>query len=264
MTENQRHDAWEAGQSYETYMGRWSALIADRFLEWLDPPRGADWADIGCGTGALARAILKRADPASVVGIEPSPGFVAHARALTPDDRARFVEGGAEALPLPDASLDVAASALVLNFVPDRIKALTEMRRALRPGGMLGFYVWDYPGGGMGFIDAFWKAAAKLDPAAAALDEAARFPFCTRDGLMALCAEAGLAADVIALEADTVFPSFDDFYFPFTLGAGPAPGYLASLEAGRQAALRDELAAQLDRGGAVSLTARAWAVRARL
>ncbi|WP_204113495.1 class I SAM-dependent methyltransferase [Shimia biformata] len=264
MTEKQRHDAWDAGQSYETYMGRWSARIAETFLDWLAPPKGADWIDVGCGTGALSRTILARTNPASVVGIEPSPGFVAHARALTPDDRARFCEGGAEALPLPDASCDVAASALVLNFVPDRVKALGEMRRVLRPGRLLGFYVWDYPGGGMGFIDAFWKAAAALDPAAAELDEAVRFPFCTRDGIAALCREAGIKAEVTALEVETVFDSFEDFFSPFTLGAGPAPGYLASLPLDGQAALRQALAAQLDRGGAVRLTARAWAARARM
>ncbi len=80
------------------------------------------------------------------------------------------------------------------------------MQRVLRPGGLLGFYVWDYPGGGIGFIDAFWKAAADIDPRAAALDKSRRFPFCTRSGLLTLCRAAGLRAPVIEpIETQIVF-----------------------------------------------------------
>ena len=90
------------------------------------------------------------------------------------------------------ASRDVVASALVLNFVPDRPKALAEMKRVVRPGGTIGFYVWDYPGGGVEFMRAFWTAATALDPAARELTEDRRFPFCTPDGLTDLVRGAGL------------------------------------------------------------------------
>lgn len=257
-----RHDAWDAGQNYETYMGRWSNLVADQFLDWLDAPRNADWLDLGAGTGALSRSILKKADPASVTGIEPSEGFVAHARALTPDPRATFAVGGAENLPLADDAIDVAASALVLNFVPDRNLALQELARVTRPGGLISFYVWDYPNGGMGFIDVFWKTAASLDAKAAALDEGDRFPFCTEAGLRELCDSAGFEnAEIAALEIDTVFPSLNDFIHPFTLGAGPAPGYYASLSEGQQAAFRDALSDRLGAETPIRLKARAWAVK---
>src|SRR3546814_20348930 len=59
------------------------------------------------------------------------------------------------------------------------------------------FYVWDYPGGGIGFITAFWKAVMKLDERARDLTEGKRFPFCTRDGLAALCRDAGLRDIVV-------------------------------------------------------------------
>ncbi len=255
------HDAWSAGQSYDEYMGRWSRAIAEQFVAWLDRPPRLDWVDVGCGTGALAATILTVGAARSVVGVDPSTGFVAHATAAVPDPRARFEVGAAGALPLADESVDVVASALAYNFVPERPEALAEFRRVVRPGGTISFYVWDYPGGGVGFIDAFWKAAAELDPAAADLDEAGRFPFCTPDHLGAEANDAGGAeVEVRAIEIETPFATFDDLWHPFTLGAGPAPGYLASLDAAARSALRDRLLAQLG-AGPIELVARAWAVR---
>ncbi len=98
--------------------------------------------------------------PRSIKATDQSSDFVAHAREALSDPRASFAVADALDLPADDASIDVITAALVLNFVPDRTAGLKEMCRTLRPGGLLSFYVWDYPGGGMGFIDAFWKAAA--------------------------------------------------------------------------------------------------------
>ncbi len=247
--------------------------MAVRFLDWLGAPAGADWLDLGCGTGALTQTILARSSPRSVVGIDASAGFVAHARATTADERARFEVGDAQKLPLADASVDVAASALVLNFVPDRVAALRELQRVVRPGGFLSFYVWDYPGSGMGFMNAFWNAAIALDPNAAELGEGRRFTFCTPEGLTALCAEAGLTAVTVApIEIETRFASFEDYWQPFTLGAGPAPGYCASLPEDKRAALKERLKQDVGGEGArpgareggdgpVGFIARAWAVR---
>jgi SAM-dependent methyltransferase len=259
-----RHDAWQAGDSYEAYMGRWSRLIAPRFLAWLGPADGLDWLEVGCGTGALSAAILAQATPRSLVAVDPSEGFLATARAQLPDGRVEFRVGDAQALPLPDASRDVVVSALVLNFVPDRQKALAEMQRVARAGGTIGFYVWDYPGGGMGLMRAFWDAAAALDPAARDLTEDKRFPFCTPDGLTAAATAAGLgAAEMTAIEVPTVFRDFDDFWRPFTLGAGPAPGYCMSLAPEARERLKEKLQASLPTSadGSIALTARAWAVK---
>jgi SAM-dependent methyltransferase len=265
MAEANRHDAWQAGDSYDAYMGRWSRQVAPRFLDWLAPAPGLDWLEVGCGTGALSAAILARCDPASLVAIDPSEGFVASARANVPDARATFRVGDAQDLDAADASKDVVASALVLNFVPDRAKALAEMKRVARPGGTVAFYVWDYPGGGVEFMRAFWTAATALDPDARDLTEDRRFPFCTPEGLAALARSAGLGAVVCEpIEAPTVFRDFDDLWRPFTLGAGPAPGYCAKLppEARERlrVRLRDSLPHQAD--GTIPLKVRAWAVRA--
>jgi SAM-dependent methyltransferase len=263
MAGEAKHDSWSAGRSYDHYMGRWSRLIAAEFLRWLDAPENADWLDIGCGTGALSQSILEFNSPSSLVGIDQSADFVAHAREHVADPKARFEVGGAEALPLDDGSVDVAVSALVLNFVPDKAKALREMQRVVRPGGLVSFYVWDYPGGGMGFIDAFWKAAAAIDPGAQALDEAGRFPFCTPAGLKAICREAGMKGAIVQpIEVLTTFPDFEAFWHPFTLGAGPAPGFCMSLPEDKRADLKRQLEKRLGGDGRViRLPARAWAVR---
>ncbi|HYF57847.1 MAG TPA: methyltransferase domain-containing protein [Burkholderiaceae bacterium] len=266
MSDTARHDAWQAGDAYEAYMGRWSRRIAPRFLEWLDPPAGSDWLDVGCGTGALSAAVLSDRAPRGLIGVEPSAGFLARARATVVDPRVEFREGDAGRLPLEAAGRDVAVSGLVLNFVPDRDAALSEMRRVLRPGGTVGFYVWDYPGGGIGFMRAFWNAAAALDPGAGELTEGRRFPFCTPPELRAMAERAGFASvEVTAIEVPTVFRDFDDYWRPFTLGAGPAPGYCASLAPDARERLRGSLEASLPRGadGSIALTARAWAVRGR-
>jgi SAM-dependent methyltransferase len=259
-----RHDAWQAGQHYESYMGRWSRRVAPLFLDWLGVADGLDWLEVGCGTGALSAEILRRCRPKSLISIDPADGFVATARASVPDKRAAFRTGDAQSLDLAGHSRDVVVSALVLNFVPDKPAALREMKRVVRPGGTIGFYVWDYPGGGVGFIREFWNAAATLDPAAADLAEDRRFPFCTPAGLAELARDAGLpAVDCVPIEVPTVFTDFDDYWRPFTLGAGPAPGYCASLDRTARQHLEQRLRDSLPRrdDGSIAFGARAWAVR---
>ena len=146
MDKTSRHDAWTAGDSYDTYMGRWSRPVALRFLGWLDLPGKLEWLELGCGTGALTDRIVRQCDPASVLAIEPSEGFLLKVREMISDARLDARKGDAESLrQFPDASRDVAVSGLVLNFVPDRLAALREMRRIVRPGGTVAFYVWFFP-----------------------------------------------------------------------------------------------------------------------
>ncbi len=266
MSDTTRHDAWQAGSSYDAYMGRWSRRVAPRFLDWLALPEGLDWLEVGCGTGALSAAILATCNPKSLLAIDPSEGFIATAAANVSDARAEFRVGDAQALQTQSAAKDVVVSGLVLNFVPDRAKALAEMRRVGRPGATVAFYVWDYPGGGIEFMRAFWDAATALDPAASDLTEGRRFPFCMPAGLTALAEAAGLeAVECVPIEVATTFRDFDDFWTPFTLGAGPAPGYCASLAPEARQRLKEKLQADLPvrPDGSIPLTARAWALRAR-
>ena len=265
MAEASRHDSWQAGDSYDLYMGRWSRQVARLFLDWLDPRPDLDWLDVGCGTGALSAAVLDRAAPRSLVAIDPSEGFLRKARESVRGNAVQLLVGDAQSLPLASDSRDVVVSGLVLNFVADRIRALTEMKRVARSGGTVAFYVWDYPGGGIGFIRAFWDAAARLDPKASELTEDRRFPFCTPAGLLELARSAGLAEpEQTSLEATAVFRDFDDFWLPFTLGAGPAPGYCAALDDVARdrlkQALQDSLRPTDD--GSISFKTRAWAIKA--
>ncbi|MFC0541581.1 class I SAM-dependent methyltransferase [Kutzneria chonburiensis] len=257
------HDVWAVGDAYEAYIGRWSRPVAAEFVRWLAAPAGGRWVDVGCGTGALTATVLAAADPAHLLGVDPSAGFLAGARSRVTDPRVSFQVGDARALPLPDRSVDVVVSGLALNFVPDPVLAATEIARILTPGGVAGAYVWDYADG-MGMLRHFWDAAAALDPAAVELDEGNRFPLCRNDALGRLWSDAGLGdVRVQAVEVPTVFADFDDYWGPFLGGQGPAPGYAMSLSDKQRGALRDLLHDRLPiaADGTIPLTARAWAVR---
>lgn len=262
MTVNIR-DSWSSGSAYEGYVGRWSRLVAPRFLDWLAVPAGRRWLDVGCGTAILTRAILDRCDPTSVIGVDPSPGFLDHARSVVDDRRVVLTEGTAAATGIPDGSVDSVVSGLVLNFVPDVAEALAEALRVVTPGGAIGAYVWDYAEG-MQFMRRFWEAVVAQDPATSARDEATRFPIAAPGPLGDGFRMAGLRdVDVRGIEIPTHFADFDDFWMPFLRGTGPGPAYVASLDEGARDDLRQRLRASLPTGadGSIRLTARAWAAR---
>jgi SAM-dependent methyltransferase len=256
-------DQWAAGSTYEDFMGRWSRRLAPQFVSWLRIPRGVHWLDVGCGTGSLVHAICDHADPASVVGCDPAKPFVEFARAHTHDARVAFVAAGAGSLPRRREGYGSVASLFALNFFPDPEAAVHEMRSVAAPRGTVSACVWDYSDG-MQFLRAFWDAAAAVDSAARALDERHRFPLCRRDTLTALFRGSGLG-DVRCepIDIPTAFASFDDYWRPFLGGTGPAPSYVASLDADRRAILARRLEEMLRPGpdGTIALTARAWAVR---
>jgi SAM-dependent methyltransferase len=256
-------DTWESGDQYEPYVGRWSRLVAREFLTWLGKQSRSRWLDVGCGTGALTQTILDQAAPLEVVGVDPSPGFIAHARKQITDPRVRFESGDARYIPLASGTFNVVVSGLVLNFVPQPDQAVAEMRRTARPGGLVGSYVWDYAGE-MQLMRHFWDAAAALDPTAGDLDEGRRFSLCNPEQLTRLFEGAGLQrVETTAVDVPTVFENFDDYWQPFVGGQGPAPSYAMSLSEAQRAALRDRIREGLpiEPDGSIHLIARAWAVK---
>lgn len=265
MTREHASDTWDHGSAYEQYVGRWSRQVAARFLSWVALPAGKRWLDVGCGTGALSAAIIDHCEPALVVGVEPSEGFLKTARESL-GDRVVLRQGSATAIPLGDAEVDVVVSGLVLNFVQDPRAALAEMARVTGDGGTVAAYVWDYAGK-MEFMRLFWDAAVELDPNAASLDEGIRFPLCRPDALEALHIQAGLLdVRVTSIEIQTEFIDFDDYWRPFLGGQGPAPAYAMSLDETMRARLRDVIRRRLpiEPDGSISLTARAWACGANV
>ena len=186
-------ESWGSGDAYERYVGRWSRQVAVELLRWLAPARGLTWADVGCGTGALAATILAGSEPAAIEGLDTSEGFVAAARERVRDPRARFVTGDATRLPWEAGAFDLTVSGLVLNFVRDHAAMAREMARVTKPGGRVCLYVWDYAGG-MQMIRHFWDAVIAVSPGAAKLDQADRFPICQPEPLRALFEGAGLRA----------------------------------------------------------------------
>jgi len=133
---------------YELMMGRWSALVAEPFLDWLALPSGLGWLDSGCGDGSFTEQLVLRQSPSSVVGVDPAPAQLAFARQRASMASVSFLEGDAQALPVPSASVDAAVMALVLFFVPDPLRGIRELLRVTRPGGTIAAYHWDMAGGG--------------------------------------------------------------------------------------------------------------------
>ena len=91
--------AGRSALAYDAFMGRWSRLVAHDFLAWLSVPPHSRWLDVGCGTGALASAILQSASPSEIWGIDPSEEYIAYARASLPQDRCHLLVADAQELP---------------------------------------------------------------------------------------------------------------------------------------------------------------------
>lgn len=258
-------DRWTSGFQYEQWMGRWSRLLAVEFLQWLNMASGLRWLDVCCGTGIVSETIADHAAPATVVGIDQSPQQIEFARQNRSHPNITFETGDAMSMQLPDSSFDIVVCGLGLNFIPDPTRAVKEFGRVLLPGGTVAAFVWDYAEGAR-FLREFWDAAIAVDPEAAALDQARRFTICTRDGLRVPFDQAKLESITIhALEIETRFANFEDYWDPLLTGQGSAPAYMATRDEKTRAAIRARLRATLPANarGEIILPARAWAVRAR-
>jgi trans-aconitate methyltransferase len=254
---------WGSAGPYELYVGRWSRKVAKKFLDWIAVPNGAAWADIGCGTGALAACILAQCQPRSVAMVDKADGFVASARQNITDPRVTFDTADATALSWADNTFDATVSGLVLNFVPDHKSTASEMARVTRSGGKAAAYVWDY-GRAMEMMRHFWDAALAASPQDSKLDEAERFPICQPEALQQLFRDVGLKSVLCrAVDIPTVFRNFDDYWNPFLGKQGSAPTYLASLDDAIREKIRLKLQSRLvpSPDGTIAMTARAWAVQ---
>jgi ubiquinone/menaquinone biosynthesis C-methylase UbiE len=252
--------SFDDSAAYERFIGRWGRAAGESFLDWVAPPAGAVWLDVGCGTGLFTELVCETRAPAAVVGIDRADAQIAYAGRKPVARRARFQVGDAQALPFRDASFDVVASALVINFIPDRQRALDEMRRVARPGGLVAGYVWDFPEERspsgpfrLGLRDVLAQVPAMPGTADS-----------TRDALAALFEQAGLA-DIATRSIDVTveFADFDAFWLAQTPSYAPTTRLIAAMSERDRARLVDAVRARLQSraDGGIRYAARANAVR---
>jgi SAM-dependent methyltransferase len=250
---------FDDGAAYERYMGVWSRSVGTAFLDWLAPPPGLKWLDVGCGNGAFTATLFDRCAPVSVDGIDRSEAQIAHARARFAGRAARFHRGDAMALPFDDDQFDAAVMPLVIFFVPAPARGVAEMARVVRSGGIVTAYGWDLEGGGFPY-EAFRQEISAIGgtvpqpPNPGAAD---------RGVLQRLWNDAGLT-DIATREitVQRTFDSFDDYWAIASRGpsVGAALAEIPSADvAALQARMRDVLPA--DRDGRITITGRANAVR---
>ena len=248
---------------YERFMGRWSRLLAPAYVAFAGVKNGDRVLDVGTGTGSLAAAVEASMPASEIVGVDPSEGFIAYAQKNAKSNRVHFEVGDAQALKFKDASFDNTLALLVMNFVPDPNKAVAEMRRVTRQQGIVSACVWDYDAG-MQMLRFFWDEAVAFDPAIEPKDE--RHMKLSRQGQLGdLWRKAGLVnVKEEPLVIDQAYASFNDYWEPFTKGAGPGGAYVVSLSEDRRQQLEARMRKRLlmDRqDGPFTLTARAWCVR---
>jgi SAM-dependent methyltransferase len=253
---------FDDGAAYERYMGEWSRLTGETFLDWLAPESGLRWLDVGCGNGAFTEMLVERCAPASVHGIDPSESQLAYARSRPAARGAQFRQGDAMRLPFPDDTFDAAVMPLVIFFVPDPARGVAEMARVVCPGGTVSAYAWDMEGGGFPYraLHDEMRELGGTVPVPPS-PEASRI-----DALRDLWAGAGLdAVETREINVRRTFADFED-YWTTVLGGASVRQQLAAMASEElallKARMRDRLPAETD--GRITYGARANAVKGRV
>jgi ubiquinone/menaquinone biosynthesis C-methylase UbiE len=250
---------FDDGAGYERAMGVWSRLAGDVFLDWLAPPLGLRWIDIGCGNGAFTELLVQRCAPEEVHAIDPSECQLAFARKRPAMRPAAFHQGDAMALPYPADRFDAAVMALVIVFLSDPAKAIDEMVRVVRPGGRVATYVWDMLDGGFP-LDPILN---EIRTTGFVLPSPPRTSASRMDVLRDLWIRAGLE-DVVTREVtvERTFADFDDFWM--TNLTGPTVGSaIAGMASGEAEELKRRVRVRLSgfAGRPITCRARANAIR---
>jgi SAM-dependent methyltransferase len=250
---------FDNGAGYERYMGQWSRLAGQSFLDWLAPRPGLRWLDVGCGNGAFTGLAIDRCAPVYVHGIDPSEEQLAFARNRFPPGIAEFRQGDAMALPFPDNAFDVAVMPLVIFFVPVPAQGVAEMARVVCPGGAVTAYAWDMPGGGFPY-DALQAEMRGLgiDVPVPPSPGASRI-----EAMRELWTGAGLeAVETREITVQRTFADFDDYWTTILLGPSVGPK-LAKMSSGDTALLKARMRTRLaaDAAGRITYGARANAVK---
>jgi ubiquinone/menaquinone biosynthesis C-methylase UbiE len=250
------------GQAYERLMGQWSRAAGEVFLDWLSLPKGLNWLDVGCGTGAFTELVIGRCAPSNITAVDPAEDQIAYARNRPVTKQATFRAGDAQSLPFVDREFDVAAMALVISFVPDAAKAVAEMKRVVRPQGTVAAYMWDILGGGFiqrPLVEALGAMGIDVPPATGRRNSSI-------EEMRSLFEGAGLnQVATRTIEIEVSYPNFDDYWSAQTGLANPVVQPIRKMSepdvARLQTYLRERL--PIDRGGRIAYPARANAVKGR-
>jgi SAM-dependent methyltransferase len=229
---------FQNAEAYEWIMGRWSRRLAPLLIRFGGLTDGDRVLDVGCGTGSLSFALPDFANVAAITGVDLTQGYVEFARTRNTDPRISFQQADACKLPFEDKSFDRAFSMLVLQFIPDSVRAVTEMRRVVRPGGMVTAAVWDEYGG-LPHYRMLVDVAATLDPS---VERRLFLPLTASDEMANLWRELGmLDVEQTSLLIRMEFSGFDDYWRPFTTGEGPPGRLVASLSESTRATLQENM-----------------------
>ena len=244
-----------AADAYDRFMGQYSSQLSRPLADLAAVQAGQRVIDVGCGPGALTTELVHRLGASAVAAVDPSEQFVEAARTRHPGVDVRLAS--AEDLPFADDELDAALAQLVVHFMADPVAGLTEMRRVTRPDGVVAASTWDI-GGGRAPISPYWQAARELDPNLTGESDRAG----GREGhLVELFEAAGLRKiQQTELTATTEYETFDEWWYPYTLGVGPAGAHAQSLAPEQLAEVREQCR-QLLPEPPFAFTAYAWAVR---
>ncbi len=252
---------FDDGAAYERYMGVWSRLAGEVFLDWLSPEPGLRWLDVGCGNGAFTEMIADRCAPMSLAGVDPSEGQLAFARARPALRGGDFRSADAMALPYADDSFDAAVMPLVIFFVPDPAKGVAEMARVVRHGGVVTAYAWDMPGGGF----PYYTLQAEMRELGFAAPKPPSPQASREDVLRDLWIGAGLTGvETRQIVVERTFADFDD-YWATILGGPSIRAGLAAVGPEQVERLQRRMRALLpiDAGGRITYGAVANAVKGR-
>jgi len=246
-----------AAEAYDRFMGRYSNPLAPAFADFAGIVPGQRVIDVGAGPGALTAVLAERLGADAVTAVEPSEPFVSALRERYPD--VTVVHGPAENLPFEDDGFDTAIAQLVVHFMTDPVRGLSEMRRVTAPGGVVAANVWDH-GGGRGPLSAYWEAVRELDPSNTGEGHLAG---ATQGDLTRLFEQAGLAdVEEESLTVTVEHETFEEWWEPYTLGVGPAGSYVAGLEPEVREKLRERCRERLG-DPPIVIRADAWSARAR-
>ena len=257
-----------SGDGYELQMGRWSRRLAPKLIEFASIKNADCVLDVGCGTGSLTSALALNHDILGICGIDFSDAYIEHAKQKNSSSRIRFQVGDACAMPFANGKFDHTLSMLVVQFIPQPERAISEMRRVTRPGGTVAAATWDSRGGFV-WLRMFWDTAAMLDPEAN-VRRAKIFarplsrPF-DLEGAWKAEGLTDVVQDMLTIRMD--FASFEDFWAPLDGTDGPMAEYVRTLNLEAKAVLRDKLRLAYVDGeadGPRSYAATAWAVKGKV